>query len=685
MSEQLWASRPGLAAQQARGFISEHRTIEMLKIATRTIAPKFQRTHECLVLRSYEKASCDAYLCIIDIVKARRDRPRYKGNDHSILSWLSEKKTLPVGVMVVPLEMKYQSLSCRANQPGMYCWSAAGSSRGSKSSQSSIVFLDTGISDAVALLPPAVFFYRRSSSLRSVDTVKLSAPVWAAPFVITTSRLPYAIGQIITSCINPGQQAHYTNPSTKTQLDHWIARPNKQPSFLPPQSDRGLGFKADVELWKELRKLGFEIDFNPFQPWLYDFRMWISTKRKPLRIEAKCYQSFSMFYRNHEKDQKNQKRKRNGKETCLNRNNFWHVLWIILPEERRYGLVMRDQLAKWWQRDGTLHSLKYAKKHNLVTFFDYTDINGCIEHIRRYEKDARKAVRKDLARLRPKKGRPLKDEPREVIKISGHKDLLALRQPKVQGHGRMVNGLPWLLSQWNHASRYGTRESVLLPLSRNNIFATHVLIKYQWTEDDISRYDRDGTLPLPLWCDGDLDCVLIRSMDIAWSHKLTTASWRDPALKDCDIVKGIEEQHCLLLGCPTSSAPEYTKKYMLYPSCQTLLTQDYDCYERIKPETMAEGQSFWTGVNVRAESKAFPKKISENHFKSWLVEGAPDPMRFLFNLRDGSLLKQAERLFTDSEHVDFGKDDKVTIEPEHYLIKYKDVLQIGWIYGCRKS
>ncbi|KAG9568543.1 hypothetical protein KCU71_g2694, partial [Aureobasidium melanogenum] len=200
-------------------------------------------------------------------------------------------------------------------------------------------------------------------------------------------------------------------------------------------------------------------------------------------------------------------------------------------------------------------------------------------------------------------------------------------------------GLHWMCNELNkQCCKHG--RMICFPLDHGHALGDHVLVDYQWSEQDKAAFEDNGKLPRYVFSPKmqDTDTIALRFADFSWTGKgsksyplwITGRYWTRPAIR----------QHFMFIASVLhgTTKEEAGSHYLLYPSQFTTIFRQ-GCRDAPR-RSGHRGELYFR--NVLSETNRLPepdlrrrKRFDRN--TPFIPDEAPSPIRCILDLDDHSI------------------------------------------------
>lgn len=629
----------------------------------------------------YEGAPIDGYIILID--PQCEDVPPETASDYAMWSWA---RAQPRGVEFIACDVKSQNISNAERLKDavyfhFYRWTKNNKPHNKEQGAEIIVAFVQGIDDYIGIVPGEAFVEDTCISSYGIETLTGKVPHWMALFMVHVDEVSEAVRRLAVAAAAPrdDKAADYINPTTEVRLTGLRPKTSDSPRLEPEStSARAMGsFTGTNRLWREIEAVGgWKVEFNPIAPNIHDFYLF-SEKTGYLRIELKeLHAGF---------DGLQSMRAFDPRSWPFAVRRLWHFLYVIVSD----GVVCFSRFDTEPLR-GEAPSEAAVAKHTFQSFAD------AIPYIEKHAEVAKQAANRALRAARPED--IVADLRQWQVE---HQPLEVISQPQSDSRQSGAMGLPWVGQMINyHCMEAGF--GVCLPLGVGHPFGTHVFVEYDWDENDKEDFKKHGgMLPLDLWTRGasQLLCLVLRFQDHSMMSSCTPKLGMPLTVRLGHWRKPVSGKHCLVVGSiwPARLHETHalrTSQYLLLPSQYTVLTDGKDHLPEPDRASKSSGGHFF------AKSPRHDRELTEPKFpnlrgnapidvnmgnQKGFIKDKLQVLDYVFNLADGTINRKLESILkaTGALRLQDSRNDGVPpIEPEKYRIQLREVLQMGWDYGC---
>lgn len=379
------------------------------------------------------------------------------------------------------------------------------------------VLVFDGLDDYVALVPKEVLENATAFGY-GVEPLVLGVPAWCMLFLVCMGHLAIAIHRLVRA----KETEYYQNPTTKVRFSGWVPKVLRVPNLKPLSETHRQSFEGMMSLMGAIEACGWECDFNHIAPMSGDFWAWCPSEGldTPLFIEYKL-RSGNHFAGEADSDP-------------FRKDRQWHFLIGWFEGSKQIICCSRDSVKPEWE--GRFR-LKKADFESLC----HKGIREVLDYMRNRAPSAIAKAENTVGELFDiVTAEPERCEAALEGMIAANAEVRGPQQqtriPRERLHHE--KGLPGVCERINGI--FATHGYfICIPQDPTDPSGDHVIVDYQWTTEDKSRFERHGVLPLAPFTDEGLEgarSIGIRFADFSGGYGnaeghpivMRPAYWRKP-------------------------------------------------------------------------------------------------------------------------------------------------------------
>ncbi|KAK3075576.1 hypothetical protein LTR53_001014 [Teratosphaeriaceae sp. CCFEE 6253] len=658
-------------------YMAEARVMRALAKARAQSGPG--RSRRCFV-RSYENSPAD--LCIVRILDESLIAPPSDATDHAFWDWA--RKHQGPGLSSIPVDVKLMSLhlgqKIQGDRSRYYQWSKSLFKHRMTQTYDVVFIVVDGLADYIAVVP-AQLWRAYADHSGGIETMSGRAPLWTILFLVHLDQFGEAIDALTAAAEHPG--IWYINPTTRVVFRGWTPGSSSDLPITPVCTEPRVmaSYVSVVKLWDEIldAELGCRIYFNPLQPLVHDFYIWVPGAGL-LRVEHKrsADKLATTIYTG------------DDRRAPLVERRTWHVFYAQCADGTL--CFTRDELEKALVDVNGKKRLdpRFVRKRTV------RDFSEAVKYIQRHAARAKQAAAAAFHYVRPEdltRGLDVEHWNGRVAEMLARD---ASRNPLLSllGTRGLLPDISIILNENCCKMGYGA----WFALASGHAIATHLFVAYEWSQRDREDFREHGELPFYLFSPGvwQMRCLAIRIQDHVLSPgtkprhlpvSIRRAHWKKPA--DANVRHFI--LGAILDGSRVDLRDERSSWVLLLPSEFTAMWSGED---RLRKCDLAAGTD---GTHMQRHSNAEHTRLADppwQHSSSqasigkYMADSDVNVMRYVLNLADGTVHRQLRAVLEakgphrilnpQSARPEMNRE----FDARPYHATVGEIHQAGYDYGC---